>query len=88
MNQSETQGFLAVPQSDEMPGVLVLHAWWWLNDTMKNCCRQLADSGFMAFAPDLYHGKVADAAKFLARPASASLAWDWTIDFLKHSFTR
>jgi carboxymethylenebutenolidase len=42
------------------PGVLVLHAWWGLNDTMKAFCTRLAESGFVAFAPDLYHGKVAD----------------------------
>ena len=39
---------------------LVLHAWWGLNDTMKAFCTQLSQSGFVAFAPDLYHGKVAD----------------------------
>jgi carboxymethylenebutenolidase len=27
---------------------------------MKAICTRLADAGFMAFAPDLYHGKVAD----------------------------
>jgi carboxymethylenebutenolidase len=42
------------------PGVLVLHAWWGLNDTIKAFCTRLADSGFVVFAPDLYHGKVAD----------------------------
>jgi len=42
------------------PGVLVLHAWWGLNDTMKAFCTRLANSGFVAFAPDLYHGKIAD----------------------------
>jgi carboxymethylenebutenolidase len=39
---------------------LVLHAWWGLNDTLKAFCTRLAESGFVAFAPDLYHGKVAD----------------------------
>ena len=39
---------------------MVLHAWWGLNDTMKAFCTHLAESGFVAFAPDLYHGKVAD----------------------------
>jgi carboxymethylenebutenolidase len=39
---------------------LVLHAWWGLNDTIKAFCTRLAGSGFVAFAPDLYHGKVAD----------------------------
>ena len=57
---SEPQGFLAVPQNGPGPGVLVLHAWWGLNDTTKGFCQQLADAGFTAFAPDLYHGKVAD----------------------------
>ena len=60
MTQSQPEGYLAVPSTGEGPGVLVLHAWWGLNDTMKAFCTQLAQSGFVAFAPDLYHGKVAD----------------------------
>ena len=31
-----------------------------MNDTIKGVCEQLAAEGFVAFAPDLYHGKVAD----------------------------
>jgi carboxymethylenebutenolidase len=60
MTQSQPEGFLAVPPAGEGPGVLLLHAWWGLNDTMKAFCTQLADAGFVAFAPDLYHGQVAD----------------------------
>lgn len=60
MIHSQPDGFLAVPSAGEGPGVLVLHAWWGLNDTMKSVCTRLAESGFVAFAPDLYHGKVAD----------------------------
>ena len=56
---SQPQGFLAAPPTGKGPGVLVLHAWWGLNDTIKNFCNRLAESGFVAFAPDLYHGKVA-----------------------------
>src|ERR1051325_2697857 len=55
-----TRGYLAMPGRGEGPGVLVLHAWWGLNDTIKAFCNRLADAGFVAFAPDLYHGKVAD----------------------------
>jgi carboxymethylenebutenolidase len=54
------RGYLAMPERGEGPGVLVLHAWWGLNDTIKAFCTRLAESGFAAFAPDLYHGKVAD----------------------------
>ena len=57
---SQPQGFLAVPTTDRGPGVLVLHAWWGLNETVKAFCTRLAESGFVAFAPDLYHGKLAD----------------------------
>lgn len=60
MSESHPEGFLAVPKSSEGPGVLLLHAWWGLNDTMKAFCTRLADSGFITFAPDLYHGQVAD----------------------------
>ncbi len=57
---AQPQGFLAVPPTGKGPGVLVLHAWWGLNDTIKAFCTRLAETGFVAFAPDLYHGKVAD----------------------------
>jgi carboxymethylenebutenolidase len=60
MTHSQPQGFLAVPPAGIGPGVLVLHAWWGLNDTIKAFCARLAESGFVAFAPDLYHGKVTD----------------------------
>jgi len=52
-------GFLAEPATGTGPGVLVLHAWWGLNDTMKDHCTRLAEAGFVAFAPDLYHGAIA-----------------------------
>jgi carboxymethylenebutenolidase len=54
--------------SGQSAGVLVLHAWWGLNDFFKDLCQRLADAGFAALAPDLYHGQVAatiDQAKYL-----------------------
>jgi len=60
MTISHPQGYLSVPPSGKGPGVLVLHAWWGLNDTIKAICDRLAIAGFTAFAPDLYHGQVAD----------------------------
>jgi carboxymethylenebutenolidase len=70
-------GFLAVPKIGEGPPVLVLHAWWGLNDTIRGFCRRLAESGFTAFAPDLYRGKVADTiegAEALAGALDANVA--------------
>lgn len=52
-------GYLALPDTGTGPGVLVLHAWWGLNDTIKSVCARLAEAGFVAFAPDLYHGQIA-----------------------------
>ncbi|HET9588595.1 MAG TPA: dienelactone hydrolase family protein [Anaerolineales bacterium] len=74
MTTSQPEGFLAVPPAGKGPGVLVLHAWWGLNDTMKAYCTQLAESGFVTFAPDLYHGRVADNvadAEFLGKALDA-----------------
>jgi carboxymethylenebutenolidase len=53
-------GFLAIPSTGKGNPVLVLHAWWGLNDTMRAFCSRLAESGFVAFAPDLYHGQITD----------------------------
>ena len=39
--------------------MLVLHAWWGLNDFIKEFCERLAREGFVALAPDLYRGNVA-----------------------------
>lgn len=60
MPHAHPDGYLALPISGKGSPVLVLHAWWGLNDTIRAFCTRLAESGFVAFAPDLYHGKVAD----------------------------
>lgn len=59
MTHSQADGYLALPRSGEGPGVLVLHPWWGLNDTIKGVCDRLAGEGFVAHAPDLFHGQVA-----------------------------
>jgi carboxymethylenebutenolidase len=52
-------GYLAIPQSGQGPGVLVLHAWWGLTSFFKQTCDRLAREGFVALAPDLHFGKTA-----------------------------
>lgn len=59
MPHTQPQGFLATPTTGKGPGVLVLHPWWGLNETIKNVCRRLAREGFTVFAPDLFHGSIA-----------------------------
>ena len=52
-------GCLELPAAGKGPGALVLHAWWGLNPFFRDLCQRLAQNGFVAFAPDLYHGKTA-----------------------------
>jgi carboxymethylenebutenolidase len=52
------KGYLATPEKPR-GGVLVLHAWWGLNDFFKSFADKLASQGFVALAPDLYDGPVA-----------------------------
>ncbi|MCL4869061.1 MAG: dienelactone hydrolase family protein [Anaerolineae bacterium] len=59
MLHTQPEGYFAAPPTGHGPGVLVLHAWWGLNDTIKNVCDRLAQAGFTAYAPDLYHGRIA-----------------------------
>ncbi len=58
MTDLSHDSYLAVPKSGAGAGVLVLHAWWGLNDFFKDFCQRLASEGFVALAPDLYHGKI------------------------------
>ena len=60
MTQTQPDGYLALPPTGKGPGILVLHAWWGLNNTIKAFCTRLAQAGFVVFAPDLYHGQIAD----------------------------
>ncbi len=60
MSTTQPDGYLALPTTGNGSPVLVLHAWWGLNETIKAFCNRLAEAGFIAFAPDLYHGNVAD----------------------------
>lgn len=59
MTQSKPQGYLALPNTGKGPGVLVLHAWWGLNDFFREFCNRLAKEGYVVLAPDLYAGKIA-----------------------------
>ncbi len=56
----QPDGHLALPAAGNGQPVLVLHPWWGLNATIKAFADRLAGQGFVAFAPDLYHGTVTD----------------------------
>ena len=56
-NGSTCSGYLAVPQSGKGPGVVVIQEWWGLVPHIRNVADRLAREGFLALAPDLYHGE-------------------------------
>jgi len=57
-NGGTADGYLAKPASGLGPGVIVVQEWWGLNDHIKNVADRLANEGFVALAPDLYHGQL------------------------------
>jgi len=59
VNGKAVDAYVASPAGGG-PGVLVLHAWWGLKPFFKQVCDQLAEHGFVALAPDLYQGRVAN----------------------------
>ena len=58
-NGSEASGYLVKPEGGTGPGVLVIQEWWGLDSGIKEMATRLAAAGFVALAPDLYHGELA-----------------------------
>ena len=52
-------GYLALPEMTPAPGVVVIQEWWGLEPHIKDVVERFATAGFVALAPDLYHGEVA-----------------------------
>lgn len=42
-----------------LPGLIVIHEWWGLNDNVKAMARRIAGEGYIALAVDLYRNQVA-----------------------------
>ena len=55
-NGSSSQGYLSEPEGGG-PGVIVIQEWWGLVGHIKNVADRFAAAGYVALAPDLYHGK-------------------------------
>jgi carboxymethylenebutenolidase len=56
-NGANSGGYLALPEGGSGPGVVVIQEWWGLVDHIEEVCDRFAAAGFVALAPDLYHGK-------------------------------
>jgi carboxymethylenebutenolidase len=56
-NGGRANGYLSVPEKGSGPGVVVIQEWWGLVDHIKDVCDRFAGAGYVALAPDLYHGE-------------------------------
>jgi carboxymethylenebutenolidase len=56
-NGRTAEGYLAVPEGGTGLPVVVIQEWWGLVPHIKDVCDRFAAEGFVALAPDLYHGE-------------------------------
>lgn len=59
-NGGTTDAYLALPESGSGPGVIVVQEWWGLVGHIKNVVDRFAAAGFVALAPDFFHGARTD----------------------------
>ena len=55
-NGGTTPGYLSIPAKGNGPGLIVIQEWWGLVDHIKEVCDRFAKEGYVALAPDLFHG--------------------------------
>jgi carboxymethylenebutenolidase len=51
-----SEGYLAEPETGAGPAVIVIQEWWGLVSHITALADRFAQAGFVALAPDLYHG--------------------------------
>ncbi len=90
--ENGVRGYLARPQDVEepLPGLIVIHEWWGLNENIQAMTERLAGEGYFALAVDLFGGEVAqgreDALRLMgeamAAPGAATANLRSAYDFL------
>jgi carboxymethylenebutenolidase len=60
-NGGSAPGYLARPDGDgSFRGVVVVQEWWGLDAHIKSVVERFAQAGYVALAPDLYRGQIAN----------------------------
>ena len=62
IDKQAINGYYAYPEdmTKPLPGILVIHEWWGLNENIKAMTRGLAAEGYQVLAVDLYNGQIAE----------------------------
>ena len=87
-NGHTASGYLAVPDGGSGPGVIVIQEWWGLVPHIIDVCDRFAAEGYVALAPDLFHGETTsepdEAGKLMMalNVAEASTELSGAVDFL------
>jgi len=55
-NGGTSEGYLAVPEAPNGSAVIVIQEWWGLVGHVRDIADRFAARGYVALAPDLYHG--------------------------------
>ena len=56
-NGHSCQGYFAAPPGGSGPAVVVIQEWWGIVSHIEDVVERFAKEGFVAIAPDLFHGK-------------------------------
>jgi carboxymethylenebutenolidase len=87
-NEHTTPGYFVQPDDDEKhPALVTIQEWWGLVPHIKDVAERFAREGFIALAPDLYHGKSSvepDEARKLAMELDRDRAVKEISDAIKH----
>jgi carboxymethylenebutenolidase len=69
-------GYLAMPgdAAEPLPGLVLIHEWWGLDDNIKTMSRRLAAEGYVVLAVDLYGGETAASAEQAEQLMTRTLA--------------
>ena len=93
IQQNGLFGLYLVPEdaTEPLPGIVLVHEWWGLNQYIKDEAKKLSEEGYAVFAIDLYDGEVASssaragelAGSVRANPEAALTKMRAAIDFLQ-----
>lgn len=77
---ADVAGYCNDSAGEARPAVLVLHEWWGVNAQIRGVVDRFAKEGYVAFAPDLYRGKVAETPEQAQELVAAGDKAQWIAD--------